>query len=167
MYAMSGASLQHNEIVMNLAGELRPTLKRRGCKAYSNDLRVKLPAGDSYAYPDLVVICDKARLEDEKGDTLLTPQVIIEVLSPSTEAHDRGAKFQHYQQVESLREYVLVSQSQPLVELFERQPNGQWLFTSFAGLDETARFPSIDCAVRLAEIYDGVEFNTPASPERR
>jgi Uma2 family endonuclease len=153
MYAMSGASLQHNRIVTNLVLALGARLKGRGCNIYAHDLRVKLPAGDAYAYPDLVIVCEKERLGDDQCDTLLNPQLIVEVLSPGTEAYDRGAKFQHYQQIGSLQEYVLVSQAQALVESFQRQTGAQWLFTSFAGVTAVAEFPSLDCSIPLAEAY--------------
>src|SRR5919199_1130147 len=104
MFAMAGASEPHNRIKDNLIGELHARLKVSACHSYSSDMRVKVSRTGLYTYPDIVIICGKPELEDAHGDTLLNPQVIIEVLSDSTEKYDRGKKFRHYKQIESLRE---------------------------------------------------------------
>ncbi|HKV09458.1 MAG TPA: Uma2 family endonuclease, partial [Thermoanaerobaculia bacterium] len=138
-------------------GELRQALKRSPCRVCPGDQRVHIPATGLYTYPDAVVVCGEPRFEDERLDTLLNPTLLVEVLSPSTEAYDRGKKFEHYRSIESLAEYLLVSQTEPRVEQFLRQEDGIWLFKAFAGLDATLLLPSLRCAVPLAEIYDKVE----------
>jgi len=109
VFAMSGASRQHNLIVWNLSGALYSQLRGRGCEAYVGDVRVHIPATGLYTYPDIAVVCGEPRFEDGELDTLLNPTLLIEVLSPSTEGYDRGKKAAHYRTLDSLREYVLVS----------------------------------------------------------
>ncbi len=106
--AMSGASVAHNLITMNTATGLYNRLTERGCGVFASDMRVGIGAGTSYFYPDITVVCDKPRFEDNEFDTLINPIVVIEVLSQSTEAYDKGEKFRHYQQLASLQEYVLI-----------------------------------------------------------
>lgn len=157
IFAMTGASEPHNIIVINSVIALGNQLKKRPCKLYANDMRVKVDPTGLYAYPDLVVVCGKAQLEDAHLDTLLNPTLIVEVLSDSTEAYDRGRKFEHYRKLESLTEYVLISQHWPHVESYRRQPDHHWLLTECSGLDGVLRLESIDCELALAEIYDKVE----------
>ena len=162
MYAMSGASLPHSLITANVIGELRLRLRSGPCRAYTNDLRVNVSTTGLYTYPDIIVVCGEARLaSDGHNDTLLNPAVLVEVLSPSTEAYDRGAKFAHYQRIESLREYVLVAQDQPRVERFARRPEAgpnEWLLTVATGLDADISLPALGVVLPLAEIYEGVQF---------
>ena len=158
IFAMGGATEPHNQITFNLATELGALLKNRECRAYVNDMRVKVSASGLYTYPDAVVTCEHPRFEDDQLDTLLNPQMIIEVLSDSTEKYDRGKKFAHYRRVESLREYVLVSQDRPLVEHYARQDDGHWLLTVANGLEATVELPTVDCRLRLADVYAKVEF---------
>ncbi|HZF07917.1 MAG TPA: Uma2 family endonuclease [Thermoanaerobaculia bacterium] len=156
MVAMAGASREHNLIVTNLLGELRSQLKGRPCELYPSDLRVRVPATGLYTYSDVVVVCGEPRFEDEHFDTLLNPSLVIEVLSASTEGYDRGKKFEHYRALDSLREYLLVSQDEPLVEQFVRQEDGAWRFTATSGRDAVVHLPSLGCSLALAEIYDKV-----------
>jgi Uma2 family endonuclease len=150
--AMSGASRKHNRVVLDIAIELQQQLGDGPCEAFSNDMRVKVSETGDYTYPDVVVACGDAQFEDEELDTLLTPTVIIEVLSPSTEHHDRGAKWTSYRQIPTLREYVLVAQDRPSVEHYVRDRE-QWVFTAVSDLDATIALPSIGCALHLREIY--------------
>lgn len=158
MYAMSGASLRHVRIVGNLNREIGNSLKGRQCFVGSNDLRVRVTPR-AYAYPDIVVFCGQEKLADDQKDILLNPAVLIEVLSPTTERYDRGLKFSHYQLLDSLQEYVLVSQTEPRVEVYRRQPDYKWLYSETRGLESTCRFDSIDCAIPLSEIYYQVQFD--------
>jgi Uma2 family endonuclease len=160
MFAMTGTSLSHNTIVGNLVGGVWQQLKGGPCRICPNDLRVHIPVTGLYTYPDVVVICGEPKLEGEDFDTLLNPTLIIEVLSPSTEAYDRGKKFEHYRTIDSLAEYVLVSQDEPRVEQYLRQDGGHWLFTAVGGLDSRITLPSIHCALSLAEVYDKVELSS-------
>lgn len=156
MFAMTGSSRRHNLIVANLVGELRRQLKSRPCELYANDMRVKISPSGLYTYPDVVVVCGAPALEDEYLDTLLNPTLVVEVLSPSTESYDRGKKFEHYRAIDSLTEYLLVSQDEPRIEQFLRQDSRHWTFTAAKGLDERIALPSIQCELQLAEVYDKV-----------
>ena len=155
--AMSGASLVHNIIVTNLVISLGTQMRGRPCNVFSSDMRVKVPATGLYTYPDIAALCGAPELEDDAVDTLLNPSVIIEVLSPSTEAYDRGAKFAHYQTIASLHEYVLVAQDQPRIEIFRRQEHGDWLYSVAETPEATVRLEVINCELTLADVYEGVE----------
>jgi Uma2 family endonuclease len=159
VFAMAGASPAHNAVNDNLVIEVGSRLKGGPCRTYSSDQRVKVSATGLYTYPDIVIVCGLPDYEDGERDTLLNPQAIIEILSKSTESYDRGAKFRHYQHVESLREYVLVSQDEPVCERFVRQPDGNWLLTTVSGLDKVFEFASIPVRVPLTEIYRDVTFS--------
>ena len=154
---MSGASLAHNLITGNISGELHTRLKGTECFVFANEMRVSIPTAKSYFYPDVGVVCEEPRFEDDVFDTLLNPIIVIEVLSPSTEASDRGEKFAHYRQLPSLQEYVLVAQDQIFVEHYRRQEK-QWIFTDFEKHDEILPLPSIECELPLQDIYERVTF---------
>jgi Uma2 family endonuclease len=162
MIAMPGASREHNVIVANLIIELGPQLKERPCEVYPSDMRVKIPATGSYVYPDVIVVCGEPRLEDEHLDVLLNPTVVIEVLSDSTESHDRGKKFEYYRTLESVVEYVLVAQDAYRVEKFVRQSASHWLFSETHGLEAVIPLDSIQCHLALKEIYRKVSL-TPGT----
>jgi len=157
IFAMTGASRNHNLIVANLVRELTLQLKGRPCETYPSDMRVKVNATGLYTYPDLAVVCGPPQFDDEQKDTLLNPTLIIEVLSISTEGYDRGKKFAHYRKIESLAEYLLVSQDKFHVDRYVRQPDNQWLLAEWDGLQSRIPFTSIDCSVDMAEIYDKVD----------
>ncbi len=157
IFAMTGASETHNLMTLNIAGELRQQMKGRPCKVYSNDMRVRVNATGLYTYPDVIALCEEARFEDEFMDTLINPTVIFEVLSRSTEAYDRGDKFAHYRKVESLKEYLLVSQNKCFIEHYIRQPGAHWLLSEIEGVEGTVGLPSITCKLALAEVYDKVD----------
>jgi Uma2 family endonuclease len=123
---------------------------------YVSDLRVRSNP-DTYTYPDIAVVCGEPRFAEKDRNTLVNPTALVEVISPSTEYHDRGVKFHRYRQLESLKEYVLVSQDLALVETYVRQPSGSWLLSESSGVDAVATFESLDCKVSLAEIYHQVD----------
>lgn len=156
IFAMFGASEQHNLIALNVAASLHAQFRNRPCKVYASDMRVKVSPTGLYTYPDVVALCGEPQFDDEQKDTLLNPAVIIEVLSPSTEAYDRGGKFGHYRKLASLAEYVLISQEEPHVEHYVRRPDNQWLLSEASNLQDTISLPSINCAL-LADVYDKVE----------
>jgi Uma2 family endonuclease len=158
MFAMSGASWHHNLVKDNLAAELRQRLKDGRCRVTTSDQRVKVDATGLYTYPDIVVVCEEPRFDDDVQDTLLNPRVVVEVLSDSTEKYDRGKKFSHYQRIAGLQEYVLVAQDEPVVERYVRQPAGGWLLTTVRGLDADFELTSVAATVPLREIYRGVTF---------
>jgi Uma2 family endonuclease len=156
IYAMSGASRPHNLITTNLTGELRAMLKGRPCEVYSSDMRVKVDETGLYTYPDVVVACGEPHFEDEVLDTLTNPVLVVEVLSPSSEGYDRGAKFEHYRRLPSLAGYLLVAQTKPHVELFRRLPEGGWRLSEASGLEATIELPDLAVTLALAEVYDKV-----------
>ena len=135
-------------------------LRGKPCQPYGSDLRVRFVGQQRTAYPNVSVICGPIQYDpDEKaGHTILNPRVIIEILSPSTEAYDRGDKFAAYRDIPSLAEYVLTSQHEPRVETYLRQDDGTWSLAPFVGLELTARIRSIGVDLPLAEVYSGVEF---------
>ena len=129
-------------------------------------MRVKVSPTGLYTYPDVIVVCGEPRFEDDQLDTLLNPQVIIEVLSESTEKYDRGDKFAHYRMLDSLTDYLLVAQHQPLIEHFQRQTDGSWRYSVAQGLEAEIAIPAIGCVLRLVEVYQWVEFPEPRGPLR-
>jgi Uma2 family endonuclease len=155
--AMAGASEEHILIVTNVVGELRARLKGQPCRTYSNDMRVRVSATGVYTYPDVVVVCGERHFDDTRKDTLLNPTLIVEVLSESTEAYDRGDKFAHYLRLESLQEYVMIAQDKARVERYLRQ-EGDWRFTVIDDLDGTLSLASVGCELPLREICDLVDF---------
>lgn len=158
MFAMSGASLEHVAIVLNIGSELRTQLKGRPCRVATNDLRVRVTATGLYTYPDVVVFGGEPRLDGKAPSTLLDPTVLLEVLSESTESYDRGEKAEHYRRIASLREYLLVAQDRVHVEHYLRQESGLWLLGDVEAPDATIDLPSIGCRLSLREVYDRVTF---------
>ena len=158
MFAMAGASPAHNFIKENLSIELGTRLKGGPCRALSADQRIKVERTGLFTYPDLLIFCGVPTYDEEDPYTLLNPVAIIEVLSPSTEKYDRGAKFRNYQQIPSLTEYVLVAQDEPVCERFVRSADGSWAFVSFVGLDAELAFTSVEAEIPLADVYNGVSF---------
>ena len=147
-----GSNFAHNLIIGNILSELYTDLKGSACVVFANDMRISIPTVNSYFYPDVGVVCEEPRFEDDLFDMLLNPVVVVEVLSPSTEAYDRGEKFAHYRQLTSLQEYVLVAQNKVCVEHYRRQDK-QWVLTDFQRLDEILPLPSIQCELPLQAIY--------------
>jgi Uma2 family endonuclease len=162
MFAMAGGTPQHSLIATNLAGEFRNRLKGGHCVAYNADLRVKVEATGLFTYPDLSVICGPLRFAAGTDDTVVNPTVIVEVLSDSTEAYDRGRKFEHYRQIPTLQDYLVVSQKGPRLEQFIRQAEGRWLLNEAAGMDQHLEVPSLRISISLAEVFANVSF-TPAA----
>lgn len=163
--AEAGASETHNLITVNIAVELHGMMKNRPCKVYSSDMRVRIQATGSDTYPDVVVVCGKAIFDNTIKDTLINPMVIIEVLSESTEAYDRGKKFEKYRLIPELREYGLVAQDRPYVEVFTRSDaTAQWVLSEATGADAAIELLSIECTLPLADIYSKVEFDEQLEP---
>lgn len=158
VFAMSGASLSHNRIARNLLRSLENQLEGRDCEVLPADMRLKVPAVFPYRYPDLVVVCGEPIIEELQGlELLVNPLVIIEVLSPSTEAYDHGRKFSAYQSIESFREYLLVAQDRPHVVQYVRQSDNKWLRSEIGGLAGELTLETINCALSLSEIYRRVK----------
>ena len=152
---MGGASEAHNVIVGNVLGELRQQLKGKPCRVYPSDLRVKVSSTGLYTYPDVIVVCGRSELE-QPGDTLLNPNVIVEVLSESSEAYDRGKKFEQYRSLASLTDYLLVAQDKPLVEHYARQSEGRWLLVVANRTVDSMEIASIGCTLALSEVCSNV-----------
>jgi len=165
MFAMAGASHQHSEIKENLSIEIGGRLKGSTCHTYSSDMRMKVHRTGLYTYPDILIVCGRPEVDREHGDILHNPQVIIEILSESTESYDRGKKFLHYRRIPSLKEYVLVSQNQKLIERFVRQLDDDWLLTTFDDPDGEFALSTVPVRVPMADVYRGVEFTDESSPE--
>jgi Uma2 family endonuclease len=152
VFAMGGASEQHNLIVLNVGAELRQQLRGKACRVYPSDLRVKVASTGLYTYPDVVVVCGERQLE-QPGDTLLNPTLLVEVLSESSEAYDRGKKSEHYRALPSLTDYLLVAQDRVLAEHYSRQPGDLWLLHAVNRLDASITLPSLGCELKLTEVY--------------
>jgi Uma2 family endonuclease len=168
VYLMAGESPDHGTICTNISGQLYNQLRGKPCQVFSKDMKVRSgPEPKSryeikglYSHPDLVVICGEPQFHDEYRDVLLNPTVIIEVLSPSTEAFDRGEKWLRYQTwLPSLTHYVLVSQARPQLEHYLRQPSGEWLYSSVKELESSLHLAAVDSTLRLAEVYDRIVFS--------
>lgn len=160
MFAMAGGTYSHFRLIGNLMGELYQALRGTGCQVGPTELRVRTPGG-LYTYPDIVAICGPPHFADDQKDTLLNPVLLVEVLSKSTEGKDRGLKFREYRKLESLREYALVSQFFPLIEVFYKSDEGDWRLRESFGLDEFCEFTSINARVAIADVYNDVALEPP------
>jgi Uma2 family endonuclease len=167
IFAMAGASESHVLVVNAIMVRLYLQLEHRPCKVYSNDMRLKVSPTGLYTYPDVVVVCGEAQFDDEELDTLLNPTLIVEVLSKSTESHDRGTKFEHYSKLKSLQEYLLVTQSRPRVELFTKQGEGRWILAAFENLEDVIELASIGCELKLKDIYRKINFDAAEAHKLR
>jgi len=163
MFAMAGASREHNLLVAHLLRDLGNQLRGKPCEVYPSDMRVRVSSTGLYIYPDVVAVCGEPRLLDNQMDILLNPRVIIEVLSPSTEAYDRGRKFEHYQSIDSFKEYLLLASDRVHADLFTRQPDGRWLLTSATHLEDSLDLQSVGCSLALAGLYEKIDFADPES----
>lgn len=158
MFAMAGASANHNLILLNAGASLREQLKKKLCRVYPSDLKLRIEATGLYTYPDLSVVCGEPQLETNGGDVLLNPVVLVEVLSDSTEAYDRGKKFEHYRTIPSLKHYVLVAHDRHSIDCFSRKSDGSWILTSCQSLNGRIDLDAIDSQLDAAEVYDKVVF---------
>lgn len=166
--AMAGESFEHGAICTNIVGQLYNQLRGTPCQSFSKDMKVRSgPTLNTrrqikgmFSYPDIVVVCGEPQFHDEHRDVLVNPQVIIEVLSPSTEAFDRGGKFLRYRtHLSSLTDYLVVAQDSPFIEHFALQPNGQWVIAaSVISAAESVDITSINCTLRLSDVYDRIVF---------
>ena len=175
IFAMAGESLAHGLITINLGAEFRTQLKGRDCASLSPNMKVRSGPDPKFSrllkgffsYADLLVFCGKPLFHDNHQDVLLNPKIIIEILSPSTEAYDRGEKFRHYREwIPTFTDYLLVSQTEALVEHFALDKSGFWVLrATVSDLQATVKIPSIGCELKMAEIYDRVEFPVPIEDE--
>lgn len=158
MFAMAGASYQHNIVKDSLVFELRLRLLGGSCRTSSSDQRVRIDASGLYVYPDIVIVCGEPEFAPQDPLSLVNPRVIIEVLSDSTQDYDRTTKFRHYMTLPSLQEYILVSQDEPLISRYVRQPDGIWGLRMFHSLAETFSLATIPAEIPMADVYRDVTF---------
>lgn len=159
IFAMAGASREHNQIASNIVRILGNQLLEKPCSVFSSDMKVKMKEIGKYTYPDIVVVCEKEEFENENNDVLLNPVVIIEILSDSTEAYDRGDKFAHYQSLDSFVEYVLISQYFWRVEKFTRQDDGTWIYSKYETDGNVVKIEAVNCELPVSEIYRKVNLD--------
>ncbi len=158
VYAMAGESPNHSTICFNLNGIVHRQLRGKTCRGFSPNMKIATNEKGLYSYPDLAVVCGQPKFYDDRKEVITNPTTIVEVLSPSTEHYDRGEKFLRYtNQIESLQNYVLISQDKPLIEIFSRQENSGWEKSQIEGLDAVAVLDSIECEIALRELYESVE----------
>jgi Uma2 family endonuclease len=155
---MPDVSREHCIITSNLAGHIFSALHDTKYRGYASMMRLKISRTGLYTYPDIMIVCDPPEYAPENRDTLTNPQVVIEVLSDSTERYDRTTKFRHYKQLPSVKEYVLVSQNEALVERYTRQADETWAQTDFVGLEATMTLATVKVSVPMADIFRSVEF---------
>lgn len=159
IFQMAGASERHNNIAGNIYGELYGQLKRGSCKVYQNDMRLYIEKEGIYTYPDVMVVCGKPEIKKYKNlDNILNPVLIVEVLSPSTADYDKGAKFEQYRTIESFREYLIVSQNAKQIIRYTKQADGSWNLMDFIGDKTEIELSSIECTLKMEDIYDKVDF---------
>ncbi len=159
VWSMAGASPAHERIVINVGGHLRELLRGKGCSVFSSNLKVKVPIYPPYRYPDLSVYCGQGIYETMDGLEVLTnPQMLIEVLSPSTEAFDRGYKFSYYKSIPSFTEYLLIAANRPYITQFIKQNENEWIQREANGLDGKLVLPTFDVEILLSEVYLDIEF---------
>ena len=158
IFAMGGGSANHSLIAANFVREAGNALRDKPCIVFNSDLRVQVQSTGLYTYPDATIVCGELLFDDDHRDTLLNPTVIVEVLSDSTEKYDRGKKSNHYRQIASLKELILIAQDRSHVERFTRQPNGDWLFHEQKELTADFELKSLGISIAISELYRGVKF---------
>jgi Uma2 family endonuclease len=163
VFAMVGATYNHNLITTNLASELHQQLKSHACTVISNDMRLRVKTADACTYPDLVVVCDKPAFHDGRKDVLTDATLVAEVLSPSTEGYDRGGKFAIYRGLPALCQYLLIAQDRVAIDVFTRQADGRWLLEAHTDPNVPIPLESIGCTMLLRDVYDKVEFESAAN----
>ncbi len=163
IWAMSGGTEPHAVLPVNIGAELRAALRGRGCRVMSSDIKV-WTAG-AYYYPDLTVVCGPSQHRRRSRSIVTNPILVVEVLSPSTEKKDRGEKFMRYQQIDTLKSYLIVSQDEPRIEQFSRTEAGPWLYTPVSGLEGVLDIPALSISLKLADIYDQIDFSNRAEDE--
>ena len=166
IFAMSGGSEEHDQIAVNLTFRLSAKLEGRGCRVFSSNMRVKVPLLLTYRYPDVSALCGEAQFEEVGGvDVLTNPSLIIEVLSNSTEAYDRGDKFTHYKSIPSFNEYLLVAQHRPHVTHLVKREDGLWTYDELNDMESSLKLTSLDCVLAMSDVYQNVSFSSETSSE--
>lgn len=155
-FAMAGASETHNLIVTNVIIELGTQLKKTPCRVYPGDMRLKIEATGLYTYPDVMIICEKTKFDDDLSDTVSNPEVIIEVLSDSTEGYGQGKKFASYRKLNSLKEYIMISQNERKIERYFKNNSGFWLLTESDEDSPQIILEAISCELNHSEVYNKI-----------
>ena len=159
VFAMSGGSPAHEEIIGNVYATLKARIRGKGCHIFLSGLRLKVPSQPPYRYPDLSALCGPPRYEQIGGLAALSnPTLIVEVLSPTTEAYDRGDKFTHYKSIESFAEYLLIAQHRPHVTHYVKDAGGVWQYEEINDLEQSLRLATLDSQLALRDVYESVEF---------
>lgn len=158
IFAMAGASLNHNTIAGNIFSVLNTRFRKKPCRAFINDMRLLISSHELYTYPDIMVICGTMEFIEGRDDTVTNPQLIIEVLSESTKNYDRGEKFEFYRSLSSLKEYILIDQYKIHVEQFWKNEDGLWVLREYNERGETLNFTSVEIPIDVDIIYNKVEF---------
>lgn len=156
VYAMSGASPEHNDIAYNINRLVAPFLHGKGCKLYGSDFRIHIPENTLYTYPDFTIVCGKAETTDVYTDNLTNPGVIIEILSVSTKDYDRGTKFSLYRSIKTLQEYILIDSTSIWIEVYKRTGNNNWELSEFKELSQSFTINIISLTLQLKDIYEDV-----------
>jgi len=163
IFAMAGGSINHNQIIMNVGTQLNQARPRHKCRSFATDLKLWIEKIDFFPYPDLMIICDKPQFYPARTDIILNPLVIIEVLSRSTEAYDRGKKFQFYRSIPSFQEYILIDQYSVHIDQFYIESTGKWSLRDYNDIKDIFQFSKIDFEIPLEKIYDLVDFELEES----
>jgi Uma2 family endonuclease len=159
VFAMSGASIRHNDIFHNVYGALVVFLKGKDCKPYGSDLRIHVPTNTLYTYPDISIVCGKPETTDSFTDNVVNPSVIIEILSKSTKDYDRGTKFNLYRSIETLKEYILIDSTSIIVEIYTKQKDNSWNLKEYKQLSDSFHISTIGLTLFLKDVYDDVRFD--------
>ncbi len=160
IFSMAGGSRNHSAICVNLIRRLSEAVDDRDCFVFDGNMKLDIAAASAFVYPDVMVVCGDIDFYENRTDVVRNPILIIEVLSPGTESFDRGKKFGFYRKIPSLREYLLVSQEEPILERFFRQEDHRWLYDAVTGLDGTVSVESIRYALSMKDLYHKVELET-------
>lgn len=158
VYAMAGARVSHQRVTINLTTALHRQLRERPCEVFSTEMKVRIDKANAFHYPDVSGLCGPLLWHDKMQDAYCNPAIIFEVLSPSTEAYDRGEKFHRYRLLDSLLEYVLVRPERVEVEVFTRFTTQEWKSVLYNELSDTITLNTLGCTLSLAEVYERVEF---------
>jgi Uma2 family endonuclease len=166
IFAMAGGSRNHSVICFNLNRRTGEAIDNKDCVGFDSNMKLDIPKANLFIYPDVMVVCGEIEFSENRNDILQNPVLVIEVLSPKTESFDRGKKFGYYRTVPSIQEYVLVSQAEPVVEVFYKQDEKTWQYTVVKGLDETVVFQTLQCEIALKDIYQKVAWEEAPEGQR-
>ena len=159
VFSMSGVSPEHAQLEVNFISRLNSRLAGKGCRVFPANIRIKVPSAPPYRYADVSALCGEAKFEEIGGIRAVTnPTLIIEVLSSSTEAYDRGKKFTHYKSIPSFSEYLLVDQNRPHITHLVKQPDGSWIYNEYNDLSAVVKLTSFNCELPMSEIYENISF---------